>query len=1231
MEEALNLEGKRQFNAHVREAKQLEGKLAVLSEDASQEALDTLLAALDAYESALEIDTTNKKLQKKILKLRKKEVQLAAAQQMLQADAAAPLQDATNAPASFLAQANKASHAATPPRTPRGSLDHWLVRTPASTSAGPIAPPTLPRTAPDFSALTTEEAAECRSLAADAPHQWSFDEARGGFTLPGGLLLAAGTFRRLYPHQREGVAWMWALHPSSCSKPVFSAFGVDLLGDAKRTLRAQGVRVQEAGDSALWGGGEEQIEGGAAAQARSVLDDMPMAVQASSGFGSSHEDGGIHAVGEGGGRVASATVTQADLVAHADVVRGRAGGILGDDMGLGKTVQVSAFLGALLAPGHGAARSALILAPTSIIPTWQAELGKFAPHLPVQVYQGTAAERRRALGAVQRQGGVLLATYGMLTHNAEELSVLAAEKKPKKVSSSKASAWGRAARALGGGGAAPGAAPLPAAPAGSLFTWGAMVLDEGHKVKNTSTKIAKAVRVVSCQYRLLLSGTPLQNRLDELWALMDFVTRGALLGNKKRFNADFANLIVASRERGADERLQREGQLATALLRARIAPHFLRREKGSMQGPGQAGGATLTPGLSASKMELVAWCRLSPLQLALYTAFLESSDIKRVLLTSTSPLAVLSILKKVCQHALLLGPRERQRVLACLIPQPAGAASAEDQAEYGEDVAAALECVEEEGGASEEEAAISGTWVQHAMQKLASSAEPKSLAVDMGCSPEQAAAVAQLAQLSAQESVQTLVQSCGKLQFLQEALRVFRAEGARALVFSSSKVMLGVVQRLLQAQGVKHLRIDGDISDMRERQRIVDTFNADDSYDVCLLTTGVGALGLTLTGASRVVILDPSWNPSTDAQAVDRAYRMGQTRDVVTYRCITCGTMEEKQYRLQVFKGGVTQSVLGHGGGGGAAAPSGRVGAGAGGYKRYLTRSELRDMFILGCTTASETAQLLGETQAAPAPPPKDSEFGRHLEQVQGGAAGGSLVDLSRHDHLYALDARAATALSARLAAALTPAKGLRQQRRRRGSSANCSTPGSDTEHYSASVPAEGVYDSSVLVDDALSIAPSDDEQFPDIWQEASPTDGNTIASPQASDCVSPGGDAAASPQAIGYASLVADDSPCQEAVPKNVRFALCRVHAAAQLSSGMVPEPSDASVQQLSRAWLDALNGAQVSLVQARTAAEEYRSAVQLLEGCLEGEALLAATQPAVQRAQAIKHAVQQHIEDCF
>jgi DNA excision repair protein ERCC-6 len=116
-----------------------------------------------------------------------------------------------------------------------------------------------------------------------------------------------------------------------------------------------------------------------------------------------------------------------------------------------------------------------------------------------------------------------------------------------------------------------------------------------------------------------------------------------------------------------------------------------------------------------------------------------------------------------------------------------------------------------------------------------------------------------------------------------------------------------------------------------ERQERIDTFNRTTELDVCLLTTRACAYGITLTGADRVIIYDPSWNPAEDRQAVDRAYRIGQTRDVVVYRLIMASAIEEKMYEKQVFKDGIKATVL----------ESGRS-------RLYFNKDELRQLFTLG-------------------------------------------------------------------------------------------------------------------------------------------------------------------------------------------------------------------------------------------------------------------------------------------
>jgi DNA excision repair protein ERCC-6-like len=110
-------------------------------------------------------------------------------------------------------------------------------------------------------------------------------------------------------------------------------------------------------------------------------------------------------------------------------------------------------------------------------------------------------------------------------------------------------------------------------------------------------------------------------------------------------------------------------------------------------------------------------------------------------------------------------------------------------------------------------------------------------------------------------------------------------------------------------QNLAYVRMDGTLADRKERQRRVVQFQSDARIPCFLLTTGVGGVGLNLTGADRVVLMDPAWNPAKDAQAVDRAYRMGQTRPVVVYRLNTCGTVEEKVFRRQVYKASLMRNT----------------------------------------------------------------------------------------------------------------------------------------------------------------------------------------------------------------------------------------------------------------------------------------------------------------------------------
>ncbi|KAK9817567.1 hypothetical protein WJX74_008330 [Apatococcus lobatus] len=189
-----------------------------------------------------------------------------------------------------------------------------------------------------------------------------------------------------------------------------------------------------------------------------------------------------------------------------------------------------------------------------------------------------------------------------------------------------------------------------------------------------------------------------------------------------------------------------------------------------------------------------------------------------------------------------------------------------------------------------------------------------------------------------------------KTVFIIQLLQKLTADGHQTLLFSQSRMMLDMLEGAIRQQGWSFCRIDGTVSSAAERHERVQRFQTDNTIPIFLLTSQVGGLGLTLTAADRVIILDPAWNPSVDNQSVDRACRIGQTRDVVVYRLITCGTIEEKIYRKQVYKGALS-----------------RTGTDEADPFRYFSQQELRQLFSVDDEglTRSVTQQQLHDLHAA--------------------------------------------------------------------------------------------------------------------------------------------------------------------------------------------------------------------------------------------------------------------------
>ncbi|XP_070808107.1 DNA excision repair protein ERCC-6-like [Pituophis catenifer annectens] len=571
----------------------------------------------------------------------------------------------------------------------------------------------------------------------------------------------------------------------------------------------------------------------------------------------------------------------------------RKGCILADDMGLGKTIQVIAFLCGMF--DAELICSVLLILPVTLLNNWVKEFANWTPGLQVKVFHGTNKdERNRSLEQIQRRKGVLLTTYHMVLKSWPQLSSFG----------------------------------------GKEFVWDYIILDEAHKIKNPSAKTTKSVYAIPSKNRILLTGTPVQNNLKELWALFDFACQGSLLGTSKTFWMEYENPITRARAKDATPGEKALGLKISENLMSIIKPYFLRRTKDELQKKKKAelpnhlpenqskDLASIMPSLPR-KNEFIIWAFLSPIQEEIYRNFISLDHIKELLLSTRSPLAELTVLKKLCDHPRLLSNR------AC--SQLGLEASDYSEQDVGEN--------------------------------------------DLSELPDMKRSIGHV-------SDEMLIQESGKLSFLVALLERLQDEGHRTLVFSLSRKTLDIIERVLTHKGFKLMRIDGTVTQLAEREKRIGMFQKDGDYSVFLLTTQVGGVGLTLTAASRVVIFDPSWNPAIDAQAVERAYRIGQKENVIIYRLITCGTVEEKIYRRQVFKDSLIRQSTGD----------------KKNPYRYFTVQELKELFILEDTRSSATQLQLQSLHATQRK--TDTKLDEHIAYLH-------VLDIfgiSDHDLIYTCD-----------------------------------------------------------------------------------------------------------------------------------------------------------------------------------------------------------------------------------
>ncbi|XP_048263211.1 TATA-binding protein-associated factor 172 isoform X2 [Bombus terrestris] len=485
--------------------------------------------------------------------------------------------------------------------------------------------------------------------------------------------------------------------------------------------------------------------------------------------------------------------------------RYRLHGVLCDDMGLGKTLQTLCIL-ALDHHRNPHAPPSLVVCPPTLTGHWVYEAEKFfkTKDLSVLQYVGTPPEREK-LRPMVTYHKLIVASYEIIRKDIDYFETC---------------------------------------------QWNYCVLDEGHIIKNGKTKSAKATKRLHANHRLILSGTPIQNDVLELWSLFDFLMPG-FLGTEKQFAAKYSRPILACREPKAGPKEQEAGALAMEALHRQVLPFLLRRNKEDVL-------KDLPP-----KITQDYYCDLSSLQRTLYEDFhtrRSATLLSATSCTSTgnngcSVFEALRYLRNVCNHPKLV-LNQRHPLYATVCNTLKQRKSTLSDIEY----AAKLPAL-------------------------------KQLLLDCG--------IGQPQRQQNRNSVTT--DGTSDNQPPQEQQLVSQH---RALIFCQLKAMLDIVEKDLlcvHLPTVTYLRLDGSVQ-TTQRHSIVTRFNADPSIDVLLLTTQVGGLGLNLTGADTVIFVEHDWNPMKDLQAMDRAHRIGQKKVVNVYRLITRSTVEEKIMGLQKFK-----------------------------------------------------------------------------------------------------------------------------------------------------------------------------------------------------------------------------------------------------------------------------------------------------------------------------------------
>ncbi|XP_033738502.1 DNA excision repair protein ERCC-6-like 2 isoform X2 [Pecten maximus] len=383
--------------------------------------------------------------------------------------------------------------------------------------------------------------------------------------------------------------------------------------------------------------------------------------------------------------------------------------------------------------------------------------------------------------------------------------------------------------------------------------WDAVFVDEVHRIKGLTAQVTKSLRKLKCMRRFGLTGTALQNSMIELWSILDWAQPGCL-GLLSDFKEDYVDPIEKGQKKTVTKRELAFARKKNQEFGERRGKMLLRRTK------------DLISEQLPNKDDNIVFCKLTDFQTSVYQAVLTHPGMRFVLNMDEPCDCGSDVIKGRCHNKTPDGVSTRQMRFTFM----------HILLKIANHVALLVRSEKSDKQLTE----FSKEVIKYIQEKFPEFfSETREAAFRTLSDPKY----------------------CGKMKILKGLLSVFSRDHSKVLLFSYSTKVLDILEQYMMTTGYEYRRLDGSTS-VKKRMELVREFNKDPSIFIFLISTKAGGLGLNLTGANRVVIFDPNWNPTHDLQAQDRAYRIGQRRNVQVYRLISAGSIEENMYLRQVYK-----------------------------------------------------------------------------------------------------------------------------------------------------------------------------------------------------------------------------------------------------------------------------------------------------------------------------------------